>query len=44
MTAIRPYKEKRTKKDAINELLRCKGKQFDPHIVDLFVKDVLMKK
>ncbi|MBF7097878.1 PAS domain S-box protein [Alkalibacter sp. M17DMB] len=41
MTANRPYQKTKTKKEAINELMRCAGTQFDPEIVDVFVQ--LMK-
>ena len=37
MTNERPYKRKFTKEEAIDELLRCKGSQFDPKIVDIFI-------
>ena len=37
MTSKRPYrKEVMTKKEAIAELKRCSGTQFDPKIVDIF--------
>ena len=41
MTASRPYQTPRSKDSAVEELLRCSGSQFDPEIVDLFVKRVL---
>lgn len=34
MTTKRPYDQKRTREDAIAELKRCAGTQFDPRIVD----------
>lgn len=37
MTNGRPYKKPMTKKEAIDELKRCSGKQFDPKIVDIFI-------
>ena len=37
MTSIRPYQQKKTYKDAILELKRCSGTQFDPDAVDLFI-------
>lgn len=40
MTQDRVYKEKMTKKEAIEELIRCKGTHFDPEIVDIFVKEI----
>ncbi|MCR3955723.1 MAG: diguanylate cyclase [Gudongella sp.] len=41
MTASRPYQTPRSKESAVEELLRCSGTQFDPEIVDVFVKRVL---
>lgn len=37
MTSNRPYRPKRKTQEAIIELRKQKGKQFDPMIVDLFV-------
>lgn len=34
----RPYQRKRSHKEAVEELVRCSGTQFDPKIVDVFVK------
>ena len=38
MTSIRVYQSARTKEDAIAELRRCSGTQFDPVIVEAFIK------
>jgi putative nucleotidyltransferase with HDIG domain len=38
MTNGRPYAEAMDESDAINELTRCKGTQFDATLVDLFVE------
>ena len=39
MTSRRPYRDKEiTIEGALAELKRCAGKQFDPLIVDVFVK------
>jgi len=38
MTSDRPYRKRMSKKDAIDELKRYKGSQFDPDIVDVFIK------
>lgn len=41
MTSDRSYKATMTKEEAIVELIRCKGTQFDPEITDIFVNKVL---
>lgn len=41
ITSHRNYRAGRSKEDAINELKRCKGTQFDPHLVDVFIEQVL---
>ncbi|MBO8138735.1 MAG: hypothetical protein H0Z40_11535 [Desulfotomaculum sp.] len=33
----RPYKNRMTKQEAINELIRCSGSQFDPKLLDVFI-------
>lgn len=40
MTAYRPYQRPLTKERAIAELLRGRGAQFDPRLVDLFVAEL----
>ncbi len=37
MVTGRPYRKARTKGEAVAELRRCSGTQFDPHIVEVFV-------
>jgi len=49
MTSSRPYREKITSSDeALEELKRCSGSQFDPNIVEIFTKilerDIFEKK
>jgi diguanylate cyclase (GGDEF)-like protein/putative nucleotidyltransferase with HDIG domain/PAS domain S-box-containing protein len=41
MTSIRSYKTGITQKEAMNELKRCAGTQFDPDIVEVFVHQVM---
>ena len=38
MTSTRPYRNKISKKEAIEELKKCSGTQFEPRLVDEFVK------
>lgn len=44
MTSDRSYRPRYTLYKAIEELERCKGAQFDPELVDLFVKQILDNK
>ena len=37
MISPRAYKPARTRDDAMEELIRCKGTQFDPGCVDVFI-------
>ena len=37
MTSDRPYRRALPKKDALEELVLCRGTQFDPVVVDAFV-------
>ena len=38
MTSQRSYRRSKSHEQAIDELIRCAGTQFDPHIVEVFVK------
>jgi HD-GYP domain-containing protein (c-di-GMP phosphodiesterase class II) len=38
MVSPRPYRKQLSLQEAIDELKRCSGTQFDPDIVDAFVK------
>jgi len=38
MRCGRPYQPPLKKEEAMNELLRCSGSQFDPNLVNLFIK------
>ncbi len=40
MTSARCYKEERTEQDALAELKRCAGGQFDPEVVSAFFKSL----
>ena len=40
MTQDRPYRKAIANKDAINEIIKNKGTQFDPEIVKIFVKSI----
>ncbi|MBN2877590.1 MAG: diguanylate cyclase [Bacilli bacterium] len=41
MTETRTYRSAMTKEEAIEEIKRCSGTQFDPDIVDVFLKEVV---
>jgi HD-GYP domain-containing protein (c-di-GMP phosphodiesterase class II) len=41
MTQDRVYRTGMPREDAIKELRRCSGSQFDPSLVDLFITHVL---
>lgn len=43
MTAQRIYKDKMPQEEAIKEIIRCSGSQFDEHIARIFVEKVLNK-
>ncbi len=43
MTEQRTYRTLLSKEEAIVELKKCSGTQFDPKVVDVFVSQVLMK-
>lgn len=38
MTSYRPYKKAKSKEEALRELRHFRGKQFAPHITDLFIE------
>ena len=38
MTTDRPYRKALPIQTAVNELIRFSGKQFDPNLVDIFIK------
>lgn len=41
MTSERSYRKKMSREEAVKELKRCSGTQFDPMIVDVFINEVL---
>ena len=42
MTSDRPYRKASSLEDAVEELKRNSGTQFDPEIVEVFIKEVLI--
>jgi len=40
MTSDRPYRKAMSHEDAVNELRRCAGTQFDPNLVELFIATI----
>jgi len=41
MTTDRIYEDALNDKEAIEELQRCSGTQFDPYIIEIFIEKVL---
>jgi len=37
MTSDRPYSKARKVEEALSEILKCSGTQFDPNLVDIFI-------
>ena len=44
MTSDRVYRKKMSKDEAIKEIKRCSGTQFDPILADKFINEYLLKK
>ncbi len=44
MTSDRPYRRTLTESEAVSELIKFAGTQFDPQIVDIFIRKVLKRK
>jgi len=43
MTSVRPYKDPFSQADALDELARCSGTQFNPQVVEAFTKVLAMR-
>lgn len=43
MISYRPYRKTLTKDEAIEELKRCSGSQFDPELIEIFINKVVKK-
>jgi len=41
MTSIRPYNKAMSTEEAVEEIKKCAGKQFDPEVAIVFVREVL---
>ncbi|WP_315117369.1 diguanylate cyclase [uncultured Clostridium sp.] len=44
MTSNRPYNKRKTYEEAIEELRRCSGTQFDPAIAEVFIETIVESK
>ncbi|WP_319471913.1 HD domain-containing phosphohydrolase [uncultured Trichococcus sp.] len=42
MTSGRAYTDRKTKEEAVRELRKCAGSQFDPEVVSVFIEKVLL--
>jgi HD-GYP domain-containing protein (c-di-GMP phosphodiesterase class II) len=41
MTSNRPYNKRKTYREAVEELKKCSGTQFDPAIADAFIQVIV---
>ncbi|MBU3129842.1 hypothetical protein KPL52_19530 [Clostridium tagluense] len=44
MTSSRPYNKRKTYQEAVDEIKRCSGTQFDKDIVDSFIQVIMESK
>jgi putative two-component system response regulator len=43
MTIMRPHREAMSLEEVLSEMKRCRGKQFDPQVLDLFFRERIYK-
>jgi HD-GYP domain-containing protein (c-di-GMP phosphodiesterase class II) len=43
MTSSRLHREEMSLEEVLSELEQCRGKQFDPHILDIFLREEVYK-
>lgn len=43
MTSMRPHREAMSLEEVLSEMKRCRGKQFDPQVLDLFFRERIYK-
>ena len=43
MSSLRPYRREMSQEDALVEMEKSKGKQFDPNILDIFLGGKIYK-
>ncbi len=43
MTSMRPHREAMSLEEVLSEMERCRGKQFDPQVLDLFFREKIYK-
>jgi response regulator RpfG family c-di-GMP phosphodiesterase len=43
MSSLRPYRREMSQEDALVEMEKGKGKQFDPHILEIFIKEKIYR-
>ncbi|MDO9211266.1 MAG: hypothetical protein Q7V48_11070 [Deltaproteobacteria bacterium] len=43
MSSLRPYRREMSQEDALVEMEKGKGKQFDPKILEIFIKEKIYR-